>query len=86
MASPSVIVTPEPSLSARDTTYAASHVRNESTFSRSLSKSQISHDAKERVDVERDVTEHQKKLATSTKDEGSMYPREGEGSKMRDEV
>ena len=82
MASPGVVVTPEPSLSARGTTYPTSHGRNEGTFSRS----QISHDIQERVDVERDVTEHRKRSTTSTKGEESMCSGEGEGSKMRDEV
>ncbi|KAG8215043.1 hypothetical protein J3R82DRAFT_8452 [Butyriboletus roseoflavus] len=65
-------MTPQSSSSARGATYPYSNIRNESASSRSLSKSQISHDAEERG---RDGTEHRKRSTTSSKDEGSMYSR-----------
>lgn len=67
------------------TTYTTSHVRHETARSRSPPDSQRY--AQERADVERDGPEQQGKSSTSPgKDQGSLYSREGEGTRMRDEV
>lgn len=79
----SAILTPEPSSSTR----SPLHIRNDRASRRSLSESRIPRDAHERVDVERDGGASRKRSSTSlTKEQGSIYPREGEGSNMTHEV